>query len=208
VHGKNHHRRGTFGCHVKRIGLLRSREGRLVCSTDENPELYAATIGGLGLTGVIEWAEIRLVPIRSSRIDSVVQRFGSLADFFALSAELDPAHEFSVAWIDCMARGSAAGRGVYMAGDFADEGGLEAGTTPKLDVPFALPFSLVNGRSVRLFNEVYWRRHRDSRALRSVHYEPFFYPLRRPQLESDLRPTRISAIPVRDAAGVLGRGGP
>jgi FAD/FMN-containing dehydrogenase len=61
VHGKNHHRQGTFGCHVPRFGLVRSVEGALTCSAKENPELYAATIGGLGLTGVIVWAEVHLM---------------------------------------------------------------------------------------------------------------------------------------------------
>src|SRR5262245_685624 len=63
VHGKNHHRCGTFGRHVRRFGLLRSDAGRLTCSPEAHRELFAATIGGLGLTGLIEWAEIQLVPI-------------------------------------------------------------------------------------------------------------------------------------------------
>lgn len=177
VHGKNHHRRGSFGCHVHRIGLLRSREGRLSCTRDEHPELYAATIGGLGLTGVMEWAEIRLAPIRSSMIDCFVQRFDSLAEFFSLSAELDPLHEFSVAWIDGLAAGSAAGRGVYFAGDFASDGALSTRSRASPGIPFVPPVSLVNRLSVRLFNSVYWRRHPARRSRQRVHYEPFFYPL-------------------------------
>lgn len=177
VHGKNHHRQGTFGCHVPRFGLVRSADGCFSCSTTENPALYAATIGGLGLTGIIEWAEIQLTPIRSSFIDSVVQRFDSLGEFVSLSAELDPAHEFSVAWIDCVAKGDFTGRGVYIAGDFADEGGLKAAPPPGLGVPFTPPLSLINGLSLRLFNEFYWRKHPRSRTMRRVGYGPFFYPL-------------------------------
>jgi FAD/FMN-containing dehydrogenase len=93
VHGKNHHRRGCFGRHVARFGLLRSDTGRTSCSPHEQTELFVATIGGLGLTGVIEWAEIQLVPIRSSRIDCVTERFGNLDEFFALAEELDGKHE-------------------------------------------------------------------------------------------------------------------
>lgn len=177
VHGKNHHVRGTFGRHVRRFGLLRSQEGRLTCSPTENVELYAATIGGLGLTGIIEWAEIQLVRIQSSRIDGVTQRFGDLAEFFAVSAELDLKHEFCVAWIDCAASGAATGRGVYMAGDFAAEGGLSVEAPRKLSVPLTPPISLVNSLSLRAFNEIYWRKAPAARKRAVVGYEPFFYPL-------------------------------
>jgi FAD/FMN-containing dehydrogenase len=177
VHGKNHHRRGTFGCHVPRFGLLRSVEGALTCSAKENPELYTATIGGLGLTGVIVWAEVHLAQIRSSQIRSVNERFGSLGEFFSLSRELDSQHEFGVAWIDCVAKGSAMGRGVYMAGDFAEEGSLTIRSGRKLAVPINPPFSLVNKLSLRLFNETYWRKQPSKRTTTLGHFEPFFYPL-------------------------------
>ena len=177
VHGKNHHRQGTFGCHVPRFGLYRSQDGLVDCSADEHPELYAATIGGLGLTGILVWAEVHLVPITSSQIDGLTQRFGSLREFLDLSAELDPVHEFSVAWVDCVARGAAAGRGVYMAGDFAPAGALEPLKEGGLSVPFAPPFSLVNRWSLRLFNEAYWRRHPARRQRARVGFQPFFYPL-------------------------------
>ena len=153
VHGKNHHRRGTFGRHVRQFGLVRSDGGRLTCSAEENADLFGATIGGLGLTGVIDWAEIQLVPIRSSQIDGVTQRFGDLDEFFALSEELDAQHEFCVSWIDCVASGKGTGRGVYMAGDFAAEGPLEVACTRKLTVPVTPPVSLVNPLSLRAFNE-------------------------------------------------------
>ena len=177
VHGKNHHRRGTFGRHVRRFGLLRSDTGRTICSPKEQSELFNATIGGLGLTGLIEWAEIELTPIHSSQIDGVTQRFGDLDEFFALSAELDGKHEFCVSWIDCAAKGKMTGRGVYMAGDFATAGPLIVESTRKLTVPFTPPISLINGFSLRLFNELYWRKAPGSRKNAKVGYDPFFYPL-------------------------------
>lgn len=177
VHGKNHHVRGTFGRHVRRLGLLRSDRGPLVCSPEENARLYSATIGGLGLTGVILWAEIQLTPIGGSKIDSLVQRFGHLDEFFVLSEELDPKHEFCVAWIDCIARGSAIGRGIYLAGDFAPGSGLAVEQGSRLGVPFTPPVSLINRLSLRLFNEFYWRRHPSRRIRLRVGYEPYFYPL-------------------------------
>lgn len=178
VHGKNHHRRGTFGRHVLRFGLLRNSEAERVCSPDSNPELFAATIGGLGLTGVIAWAEIQLLPIAASPIDSVVVRFDRLDEFFALSAELDHQHEYSVAWIDCLATGHSAGRGVFIVGDHAGEGGLAVAARPALGVPLTPPFSLINRLSLRAFNAMYWRLHPVARR-RRVDYEPFFYPLDR-----------------------------
>ena len=177
VHGKNHHRRGTFGRYVRRFGLLRSDLGRIICSPREQTELFSATIGGLGLTGLIEWAEIQLVPIRSSQIVGVTQRFGDLDEFFALSEELDEKHEFCVSWIDCMAKGKTTGRGVYMAGDFADNGPLAVEGGQKLRVLFTPPTSLINWLSVRAFNELHWRKAPAVRRQVMMGYDSFFYPL-------------------------------
>jgi FAD/FMN-containing dehydrogenase len=179
VHGKNHHFRGTFGNHVRSFGLLRQGQELLTCTPEENAELFTATIGGLGLTGVITWAEIQLIPIRSARISSALLRFGNLAEFFALSAELDHRHEYSVAWIDCLATDRKAGRGVYIVGDHADDGPLEIGRHRKLNVPLILPVSPINSLSLRIFNEAYWRAHPARLTRRQVGYEPFFYPLDR-----------------------------
>lgn len=179
VHGKNHHVRGTFGNHVRRLGLQRHDQDVLTCSPLEAPELFAATISGLGLTGVIIWAEIQLIPIRSSQIESSAVRFDSLADFFALSTALDHQHEYSVAWIDCLSKGVQAGRGVFFVGDHADYGTQTVDERSKLVVPFTPPISLINKLSLRTFNEAYWRMHPVERTRKRVNYEPFFYPLDR-----------------------------
>lgn len=179
VHGKNHHVRGTFGKHIKSFGLLRQGEELLSCSPVENPQLFSASIGGLGLTGVIAWAEIQLIPIVSSQIDSTVVRFNNLSEFFALSAELDSQHEYSVAWIDCMAQGSQVGRGVFVVGDHAVYGTQQMEKRPKLSVPLTPPISLINRLTLKAFNEAYWRVHSSKRKQMRVGYEPFFYPLDR-----------------------------
>lgn len=179
VHGKNHHVKGTFGCHVPRFSLMRSDRETLVCSTSENSEFYTATIGGLGLTGIIDWVELQLAPIRSSLIDATNVRFGSLEEFFAISAELDGQYEFSVSWIDCVARGKSAGRGIYMAGNHAEEGPLAFENQAKLNIPLTPPFSAINRLTLRLFNETYYRIHQPGRHDRRIGYEPFFYPLDR-----------------------------
>ena len=177
VHGKNHHRRGTFGHHLLSFCLLRHGEAPLVCSPDEQPELFAATVGGLGLTGLVSWAQLRLMPIRASQIDTRTVRFGSLTDFFSLSAELDHQHEYSVAWVDCLAKGANTGRGVFIVGDHARYGSLDIGARRKLRVPVTPPVSLINNASLKLFNEVYWRRHPKRLTDQRTPYEPFFYPL-------------------------------
>lgn len=179
VHGKNHHLRGTFGKHVSRFGLLRHGQEHLTCSPTENIELFCATIGGLGLTGVIQWAELQLMPVQASQINSTVVRFANLAEFFTLSAELDHQHEYSVAWIDCLAKGADTGRGVFIVGDHAQYGSLDLSQRSKRSVPLTPPISLINNLSLRAFNSAYWRMHPSQRSQRRSAYEPFFYPLDR-----------------------------
>ncbi len=177
VHGKNHHRRGTFGRHVSRFALLRSDRGLLECAPAENGELYAATIGGLGLTGIVLWLELQLLPVRSSRIRIVSTRFESLEEFSALSEELDHRHEYSVAWIDCQSGNRALGRGIFTVGDHVEDGPLRVSKPRSLAVPITPSFSLVNAWTIAAFNTLYFHRQRP-RALESeVDYDGYFYPL-------------------------------
>lgn len=179
IHGKNHHRRGTFGRHVSRLSLVRSDRPPLICSRTENTDLFAATIGGLGLTGIIEWVELNLIPIQSSFIDAMHIRFDSLNEFFALSSELDRQHEYTVAWIDCLAKGKSAGRGVYIVGDHSKHGDLFVDDQRKTRVPFTPPISAMNKLTLRMFNLIYYRSHKSGRNRSVISYEPFFYPLDR-----------------------------
>lgn len=176
VHGKNHHRRGTFGCHVRAFGLL--RQGALLrVSRDEHPELFAATIGGLGLTGIITWVELQLMPVGARAIEVTQQRFSGLDDFFALSDAHDEQHEYAVAWVDCLAHGKQAGRGVYFWGDHATAGTLAHKPARTVSMPLTPPVSLVNRLSLRAFNQFYWHRHSTQRRQRTQDCLPFFYPL-------------------------------
>lgn len=179
VHGKNHHVRGTFGRHVRRFSLLRSDHGDQVCSPMEHSDLFAATIGGLGLTGIIRWVELQLVPVTSSVIQQTQIRFDSLDEFFALSTELDNQHEYTVAWIDCLAKGKSAGRGVFMAGDHARNNELRVAERGKMRVPVTPPVSAVNALTLKAFNSSYFHAHKAGRHKNQVDYEPFFYPLDR-----------------------------
>ncbi|TAL94492.1 MAG: FAD-binding oxidoreductase [Paraburkholderia sp.] len=177
VHGKNHHVRGTFGRHVRRFSLLRSDREPAECAPGENDGLFRATIGGLGLTGVIEWVEIQLMPVRSGRISMTSIRFAHLDEFLALSDELDPCHEYGVAWVDCLASGDALGRGIYMSGDHAADGDFSIKGTRRRNVPFVLPWSPVNRHTLKIFNAFYYRRQSQRVEHASVDFASFFYPL-------------------------------
>ena len=174
VHSKNHHRAGTFGCHLRSFELLRSDGSRRVCSPFDHANWFAATIGGLGLTGLITWAEIALKPISSVRLAVRNTRFRGLDEFFALNEAAEASHEYTVAWIDCLA---AKPRGIFMAGDHLDDGALAVARARPLSLPlpFTPPLSLINGVSLRAFNQAYF--HRPLPAASVTHYAPFFYPL-------------------------------
>jgi FAD/FMN-containing dehydrogenase len=182
VHGKNHHVAGTFGHHLRAFELLRSNGMRLRCSSEENPDWFAATIGGLGLTGLVTWVELQLRRIDGPTIISETIKFDRLDDFFELSAASSGSHEYTVAWIDCAARGAKLGRGLFMRGSHApadrQSGDHARGAGPSLP---SLPFSLVNPLSLRVFNSLYWHRQWRHSRESSSHYEPFFYPLDRLQ---------------------------
>jgi FAD/FMN-containing dehydrogenase len=179
VHGKNHHRVGTFGCHVNCFELLRSNGERRVCSQDENPQLFAATVGGLGLTGLITWAEIKLSKITGPFIETESIRFDDLSDFFELSKESDKTWEYTVAWIDSLAKGKNLGRGLFMRGNHADKSHSEkfGEINPKFSIPVNAPSNLLNKHSIKLFNTAYYRKQLGRRIQSQQFYDKFFYPL-------------------------------
>jgi FAD/FMN-containing dehydrogenase len=178
VHGKNHHRRGTFGRHVRSFELLRSDGSRRLCSPDDNSEWYRATIGGMGLTGLITWAELQLMPVNSPEIEQETLRFDGLREFFALAKEANARYEYTVAWIDATATGSRTGRGLFMRGNHAGEPSNNPARAPTraLRIPLTPPVSLINRTSARIFNTLYYNLAKRQGA-RKVHYASFFYPL-------------------------------
>jgi FAD/FMN-containing dehydrogenase len=177
VHGKNHHRAGTFGAHVTCFELVRSTGERILCSPDRNIELFRATIGGLGLTGLVLWAEFRLKRISGPRIAMERIRFSNLTEFLQLSHD-DQEYEYTVAWIDCLARGRALGRGLFLRGDHvagASRGKSDEG--PAISVPIDLPSGLIGRATVRAFNTFYYHAQVRRTQRRTLSYEPFFFPL-------------------------------
>ncbi|MCH7227404.1 FAD-dependent oxidoreductase [Haloferula sp. A504] len=175
VHGKNHHRAGCFGNHVPRFELLRS-DGTRTLLSEGNPR-HAATIGGLGLTGIITWAELQLVPIRSAQLDVELVRFSGLDEFLELSKDSERFWEHTVAWIDCAASGRSLGRGIFIRGNWSAHGGLDPHKPPGASVPVDFPNFALNRFSITAFNTLYYRRFFGRTNSLQQHYSPFFHPL-------------------------------
>jgi L-gulonolactone oxidase len=178
VHGKNYHRAGSFGCHVKSFGLLRSDGFRRAVTWESDPGLFAATIGGLGLTGVIEWVEIQLEKISSAYLDVETIPYGGLDEFWTLAKESAEKFEHTVAWVDCTSSGAKFGRGIFSRANWRDHQAFKShdDSTWK-SVPFDAPAFLLNRFSVAAFNEIYFRANKAKVGLSRQHYAPFFYPL-------------------------------
>src|SRR5258708_36142876 len=180
IHGKNHHHAGTFGCHVNRFELLRSSGERLICSPTENVELCRATIGGLGLTGLILWVEFRLKKIANPFINYERIRFGSLDEFWNITADSDHNYEFTVSWLDCQIGGRHMGRGLFWRGNHAT---AEQGASkkirrkPTLRLPIDIPSFLLNTLTMKMAREAIYRSQLTKRIHGIVPYEGFFYPL-------------------------------
>ena len=181
VHGKNHHKAGSFGCHVRRLALLRSDGEILECSDSENVEWFDATIGGLGLTGLILWAEIALLPIVSASMDVESERFRTLTDFLAISQSANSSFDYTVAWIDGTARGPSLGRGIFSRASHAVANGPDALSPRRPRSPLALgvipPIRFINNFTTSLFNLAYYHKFGRAAGKTAMHYDPFFYPL-------------------------------
>ena len=179
VHGKNHHRSGCFGNHVVSLRLLRSDGAVRTCSPTENADLFAATIGGLGLTGLIVSAVLRMMRVPSRWIEVEDIRFDDLAAFERLSASSASDWEYTVAWIDCFATGARSGRGIFTRARHAERDGPPpaASLRPRVSLRLDLPAFVLNRATVGIFNQLYWRKSPRKPERRTTSYEPVFYPL-------------------------------
>jgi FAD/FMN-containing dehydrogenase len=176
VHGKNHHRAGTIGEHVESLEIQRTDGMRIICGPHVNREWFGATVGGLGLTGVIVTARLRLKRVLGPWLDAEHIPFQSLDEFFELSRSSESLSEYTVAWIDCLCSRRGASRGIFIRGDFTASDRKPPSARIRR-VPITPPLSLVNGVSLRLFNALYFRVNAGKRGPRLTHYMPFFYPL-------------------------------
>jgi decaprenylphospho-beta-D-ribofuranose 2-oxidase len=184
VHGKNHHAVGSIGNFVLHLDLLTAAGSVLRCSPAENSAIFWATVGGMGLTGIIIRARLQLVGVETAFCNVEYRRTTSLDHTLEQLAESENRYCYSVAWLDCMASGGSLGRSVLMLANVAAAGELPARFRSQplrlphkrtLQVPCQMPSRLLTPWTVRAFNELYYRTHPDAR--RVVDFDAFFYPL-------------------------------
>lgn len=178
VHGKNHHVDGCFGRHVQSL-TLRVADGRIVtCSRTADPDLFFATIGGMGLTGHILLVSFRMVRVPSPWIYQEMQRVPNLDAFIDALKTSAAAWPMTMGWIDCLSSGASMGRGVLFRGRWAEPNEAPS-TFPTLHAPIPVPFMFPDGVlgtvAVRAFNAVYYRLPHAHR--KAIHPKGFFYPL-------------------------------
>ena len=177
IHGKNHHKLGSFGNSILSFEILRSDGEILNCSPSENSNLFYATIGGLGLTGLILSIKIQLIKINNPYINSGSQRFYSLSEFFAINSEMERKYDYTVSWVDFNNRKGL--RGIYHYGNHSEK--LSSFTKHKtqrfsLSFPFTPPFSFVNNLTLKILNSVYFYINRNKNN-ELQNYRSFFFPL-------------------------------
>lgn len=177
IHGKNHSQMGTFGQHVISFDLLRSTDGQISCSPNNNSALYHATIGGLGLTGIILTAKLQLRRVNGHFLNMEQYRFNQLDELFTLIADNKHTFEYSVAWLDSANQGKKLGRGILICANHASNSPLKIKLSPsaQLKIPRYFPGNLIRPSIIRAYNNAYYSRH--TRKSSYVHYEKFFFPL-------------------------------
>lgn len=225
VHGKNHHRDGTFGAYVRALSMLLADGSRVSCSPSHEAELFWSTIGGMGLTGIITEVELQLIRIESAYVRVQHHRAPDLDASLRLLEDEATDDRYTVAWIDCLARGNALGRSVLMRGHHASRAELPTDFREPLrirrrgqrNLPFDFPRWVLNSLAMRAFNQLYyWRQ-----GARTVPFvttcESFFYPLdmignwnrmygRRGFLQYQcVLPTRTAREGLREVLGELAR---
>jgi len=186
VHGKNHHVAGSFGGHVLSFDLVLPSGQSRTCLPDRDPDLFWATTGGMGLTGLITRATIQLKRVETARVKVDTVRTADIDETMAVLAEHDEKYGYTVAWSDSTARGGAIGRSVITSGDFAGPGDLRE---PDQDRPFAFdprarlgvpdifPPGLLNRYSITLANEAWYRKAPRAREGEIQTIGQFFHPL-------------------------------
>lgn len=185
VHGKNHHKEGSFGDYVTEMEIMGASGGITVCSREENAELFLNTCGGMGLTGIILDVEFRLKPIETAYIHQKNLIAANLSELLDLLKKYNDS-TYSVAWIDCLSSGEGLGRGVLMLGEHARlaelsekqrKEPLKVHKDPSLRVPYELPSFVLSRFSIGVFNHLYNLKHVVGKKEFITHYDTFFYPL-------------------------------
>jgi decaprenylphospho-beta-D-ribofuranose 2-oxidase len=176
VHGKNHHVAGSFSNSVNEFTLMLPNGETIICSPNTNSDFFKATCGGMGLTGVILDAKIKLKAINSSKINQLSIKTKNLEETFQAFEQFKE-HTYSVAWIDCLAKGNNLGRCILMVGEHAQDGNLKYGSGFKATIPFEFPSFILNNLSVKIFNTIYYNKAKSGVSKQTVSIDAFFYPL-------------------------------
>ncbi len=176
VHGKNHHVEGCFSECIQEFNIMLADGEVVTCSKEVTPELFKATCGGMGLTGVILDAKIYLKKIKSQYIDQTTIKTKNLKKTFEAFEEYKD-KPYSVAWIDCLAKGDKLGKCLLMVGDFMDDGKLDYKLKSQKTIPFNFPSFALNNWSVRAFNWLYYGKVKERVSKQKVDIDTFFYPL-------------------------------
>lgn len=176
VHGKNHHVDGSFCNHVREMSLMLDSGQIVICSRVQNSDLFQATCGGMGLTGVIMTVRFGLKRIASDHIEQVSLKAQNLDEVLQLFEQYRHA-TYSVAWIDCLQKGKTLGRSILMVGEHASTPPPTTNRTQKLSIPFFLPGWVLNKWSVKIFNFLYFHKQIRKKAKSKVRLDAFFYPL-------------------------------
>jgi FAD/FMN-containing dehydrogenase len=174
VHGKNHHTEGCFSECVEEFDIMLPNGEIKTCKKGD--ELFYATCGGMGLTGVILAAKISLKKINSKNINQTTIKTKNLKETFE-AFENYKEMPYSVAWIDCLAKDEEIGKCLLMVGDFANDGDLDYKSKKKLSIPFNFPSFALNNLSVKAFNTLYYAKAKDGVSKQKVDIDTFFYPL-------------------------------
>ena len=177
IHGKNHHHAGTFGRYVKCFELLKSDGTRLFCSPEHNSGLYKATIGGLGLTGFITWAEIELIPIKNPYLNVEYIKFKNINDFYQLNESSEKYFTYTVAWLDCASNGISLGRGVFMRANHSEQEINLSSPRRAFSIPCYFPSFVLNRYTIKTFNRLYYHKQHVLIKEEGLHYQSFFFQL-------------------------------
>lgn len=173
VHGKNHHVRGTFGHHILSFRLAKSNGEIIDCK--QGDKLFEATIGGLGLTGLILDATIQLMPTPGPWLETETIVYEGIEEFYQLSQDSYNEWEYVVSWIDCLSGDLP--RGILIRGNHEAHDSKQVYHKKKISMPITPPISLVNNWSLKIFNALYFHSNKRKQGKQISHFEPFFYPL-------------------------------
>ncbi len=185
IHGKNHHADSSFGAHIRGLRLMDGQGNIIDCSANDREDVFNSAVGGMGLAGVILDMTLQMQKVESAWITQHIELLPDL-DAVIKAFERNAQTRYSVAWIDCLARGNKTGRSVLITGEHAQPDELPRAAqarplasppTRRLAFPFTMPAFMLNRISATLFNSLYFRLNSMKRGRSVVPYEPFFFPL-------------------------------